>query len=890
MAAPDEKMESAPAAAAPEAPEKISSVLSKYTIAADTRKKSIGDLSYEKYGSGQSKLVDSYLQSYKEKASAKATGFKEKFDPLNLVNKFTGGSKTLTAAAGRAMGRSEADTNYFVDKRGKTNSVSDKPDKITPEKRGAEAAAVAAGMKAAPSGADLVAQTDDKNFRKEQRDALLKQNKFYDLVQQKKTILFPQETFLGRLDNLYDIIDERFPSLGGGGAKEEAKQDARPTETPSNDNGGGGGGLLNSLLKGGGSLLRGGANLAAKGLNAGKNALGWAKGKLGSLFGSTETAVQAGGKAATGAVAEAGGEAAAKAAGTEIAEAGIKAAGTGAAEAGGEAAAKAAGGATAEAIAESAGKVTAKAATGAAVKAGAEGASKAAITAAVEESAVKSIPKLLGDSIPLISALPGLAFSVMRLMEGDYVGAGIEAASGVGGALAGPLGAIPFMVTAIARDVYKAIYGIQPEEDPQAGERLGQIKDIAFSVVSDQVTKLMADIPESNTSKKAKSFADVGEKYGGTVGKYAAGAVGGVVGMGADIEEGAGNLLKSAADATGVTGAVNSVTGAVGSATDAVTGAAGSATEAVTGAVSGAWDWATGSDSTETPSNKSNETASPVATPKMDEKNPDLSNMSDAEFETYAKKLASDPSKNMSAWKLVSQDPRMKKLQQAAQARRAAESDVGLQKDENTSATTPAAATMAPVPIEPVVIPTVAEAPIAVPAPVQTAQPVAAPQDLGAEIKAMSDEDFEQYATVIAKAGASPAEAKALQSDPRFAKFREKRRAASDASDAALSASGKGQAVRNYDEDSVAAPVQTVAPVPVAQNNMNNLDQTREAAAASTPSPAPIIINGGGGGGGSQSAPPPPAPVQTGVGSASRNGSINRFEDKLTGSHADYIP
>jgi hypothetical protein len=80
------------------------------------------------------------------------------------------------------------------------------------------------------------------------------------------------------------------------------------------------------------------------------------------------------------------------------------------------------------------------------------------------------------------------------------------------------------------------------------------------------------------------------------------------------------------------------------------------------------------------------------------------------------------------------------------------------------------------------------------------------------------------------------------------------------------------------------------AAIPVAQNNMNNLDQSRDAAVASTPAPAPIIINGGGGGGGSQSAPPPPAAVQTGVGSASRNGSINRFEDKLTGSHADYIP
>ena len=79
---------------------------------------------------------------------------------------------------------------------------------------------------------------------------------------------------------------------------------------------------------------------------------------------------------------------------------------------------------------------------------------------------------------------------------------------------------------------------------------------------------------------------------------------------------------------------------------------------------------------------------------------------------------------------------------------------------------------------------------------------------LAADLKAMSDEDFEQYATVIAKAGAKPEEAKALKADPRFAKFREKRRAASNASDAALAASGKGQAVRSFDDDSVATPVQ----------------------------------------------------------------------------------
>jgi len=178
------------------------------------------------------------------------------------------------------------------------------------------------------------------------------------------------------------------------------------------------------------------------------------------------------------------------------------------------------------------------------------------------------------------------------------------------------------------------------------------------------------------------------------------------------------------------------------------------------------------------------------------------------------------------------------------------------------------------------------------PAPTPDATPVtaAAPQDLNAEIKAMSDEDFEQYATVIAKAGASPAEAKALQADPRFAKFREKRRAASDASDAALGASGKGQAVRGFDDDSGATPVQTVTPVPVVENNMNNLDQARAATAATAQSSAPIIVNAGGGGGQAQASSPQTPQVVPPPGSATTNGSTNRFEDKLMGGSADYLP
>jgi len=213
---------------------------------------------------------------------------------------------------------------------------------------------------------------------------------------------------------------------------------------------------------------------------------------------------------------------------------------------------------------------------------------------------------------------------------------------------------------------------------------------------------------------------------------------------------------------------------------------------------------------------------------------------------------------------------------------------------KDTPATTestqvPNAVATPPTPTENAQVPSAVATPSAS-TPDATPVTAAAPQDLNAEIKAMSDEDFEQYATVIAKAGASPAEAKALQADPRFAKFRQKRRAASDASDAALGASGKGQAVRGFDDDSGATPVQSVTPVPVVENNMNNLDQARAATAATAQSSAPIIVNAGGGGGQAQASSPQTPQVVPPPGSATTNGSTNRFEDKLMGGSADYLP
>lgn len=85
--------------------------------------------------------------------------------------------------------------------------------------------------------------------------------------------------------------------------------------------------------------------------------------------------------------------------------------------------------------------------------------------------AEKAIGKTILKSIPLVGAVAGIGFAVGRLLEGDPVGAGLDAVSG----LAGPLTAIPALIASLARDLYSEVFGVQPEEDPQVGSRLSMV-------------------------------------------------------------------------------------------------------------------------------------------------------------------------------------------------------------------------------------------------------------------------------------------------------------------------------------------------------------------------------------------------------------------------------
>ena len=121
---------------------------------------------------------------------------------------------------------------------------------------------------------------------------------------------------------------------------------------------------------------------------------------------------------------------------------------------------------------------------------------KASVAKVARPLVLKSLAKTGLKSIPIVGALAGGLFAISRLMSGDVVGAGLEAASGLGG----PLTAIPALVLSLARDVYTGVFGKFPESDPEVGERMGIVK----SGVEDLVKESLGKKVEKNTETKKK--------------------------------------------------------------------------------------------------------------------------------------------------------------------------------------------------------------------------------------------------------------------------------------------------------------------------------------------------------------------------------------------------
>ena len=118
---------------------------------------------------------------------------------------------------------------------------------------------------------------------------------------------------------------------------------------------------------------------------------------------------------------------------------------------------------------------------------------KAAIREAAKKTLVKSLGKTVAKSIPFVGAAVGLGFAVGRMLQGDWVGAGVEAVSGLGSAIT----SVPATIAQAIRDIYFEMYGVWPEGDPKNKERFAEIKQEVTAVAEDIMGKKVEPQPEA---------------------------------------------------------------------------------------------------------------------------------------------------------------------------------------------------------------------------------------------------------------------------------------------------------------------------------------------------------------------------------------------------------
>jgi hypothetical protein len=144
-----------------------------YKVASNIRGKSFSDLMSDKI-SGGAGIGSSLRGAISDKMKAKATGIKEKFDPMNIARAMTGGSRLAPAILGKLTGRSRADIDYFAGNKNKKSSYTQVPNSMsTPgENLGGSAVSVLNKMLSFMVSAreeDMKKRDTAKQFNEEQR-------------------------------------------------------------------------------------------------------------------------------------------------------------------------------------------------------------------------------------------------------------------------------------------------------------------------------------------------------------------------------------------------------------------------------------------------------------------------------------------------------------------------------------------------------------------------------------------------------------------------------------------------------------------------------------------------------------------------------------------------
>jgi len=189
------------------------------------------------------------------------------------------------------------------------------------------------------------------------------------------------------------------------------------------------------------------------------------------------------------------------------------------------------GGGLAAAGGGNAGQIAAGAAEGAVVGAGVAVGEKA-IKEAIVKIVGPKLPKIAAAAVPGVGLVTGIGFGIWRAMEGDFKGAAAEVTSGAlsaagGAAAAGTLGiGTPAAVAAsagsvaiqaglLARDVYQAVYGKLPDDDPESVENLKKVAEAVKDYVYSNVPGLNKDAEKEDKKSDTPSPTGVDSADGG---------------------------------------------------------------------------------------------------------------------------------------------------------------------------------------------------------------------------------------------------------------------------------------------------------------------------------------------------------------------------------------
>ena len=112
-----------------------------YRVASNIRGKSLSSLMTDNLTSGKG-IGSSLSGAISSKFKARATGIKEKFDPMNIAKFMTGGSRLAPAILGKLTGRSQSDINYFAGDKNKRSGYTQMPSSMSTPGEGLGGSAV----------------------------------------------------------------------------------------------------------------------------------------------------------------------------------------------------------------------------------------------------------------------------------------------------------------------------------------------------------------------------------------------------------------------------------------------------------------------------------------------------------------------------------------------------------------------------------------------------------------------------------------------------------------------------------------------------------------------------------------------------------------------------